>query len=665
MTDLRATQPGLGGPPASDKWTAGDVISGQFEVLEVLGATPGGTSFKVKAQKTDKIMVLKTVHAGADHDAVYAELREPLKTAAALKHKNVVQVYGLGRDEDIVFVIMELMTGRTLTRHMAERRSHGEVFNPKGVFNILAHVCNGLAAIHEHSAHGALTPGHVYVSDSGRMKVGNVVYGHAVARGLYPDGLGAFHDSPFTAPEFRRDPGPPTRAGDMYALGMITAELLSPEPLRGLGVAARTAALAVAEEYGGGLRGLIAQATDDDATARVVDAVTFRDRLKKICMEEVDPRPVQTQAAELDAFDAAPEYSVHIGPGPGEEALPDDAPTPPPDDMSMDPFAKAAQILGTGRLPEIGPGTGDHETITGVEQPRYLVSKENLDYGPYTRDQVLQQLRADDIDEYTVILDRTTQMRTPLGELRSFSASVKEYIPIREDRRRREREQRQQRVEVAKTAGMWTGVVGVVAALLIGALVGGWYFFIRPQPAELPQNMLLADLGKVYHLEPPPREFNNVAVDDDLLAGLFSKDDPGKIGRPRGGGRRNGGGKGIARRNPGDGGGGDSDKNISTLDLGKDGGSTHVLTDSEINQTIRRGFGGLRGCMLQELKRNPGFKGVSVRFFIRPTGATGGVNIMGASSSGLTSCLKGRFRAMRFAQHGGLNRGGTLPLYIK
>ena len=662
MTDLRATQPGLTGPPASDTWKVGDVISGQFEVLEVLGATAGGTSFKVQVQTAKTTMVLKTVHAGVDHDAIYAALREPLRVASSLKHKNLVQVYGLGRDEDIVFVLMEYVDGRTLTRYMEARRERGEVFNPKGVFNILAHVCNGLAAIHEHTAHGALTPGHIHVSDGGRMKIGNLVYGHAIAQGLFGLGAGAFVDSPFTAPEFRRQPGPPTIAGDVYALGMITAELLSPEPLRGLGVAARTAALSIAEGYGGGLRGLVAQATDDDPAARVADAVTFRDRLKTICMEEVDPRPITAVAAEADGFDAAPEYQIHIGPPLGEDALPDDAPTPQPEEMSIDPFAKAAQILGTGRVPVVGPTTGDHESIRD-DQPRYLISKENLDYGPYTRTQVLDQLRRDDIDEYTVILDRTTQMRTPLGELEGFVQWVADYIPVREARRRREREQRQQRVEVAKTAGMWTGVVGVIAALLVGAAVGGWYFFIRPQPAELPQQMLLAELGTQYSLEPPPREFNNVAVDDDLLAGLFSKEDPGRIGRGGGkAGRKGGGGsKGIGRRNPGE----DDDENISTLDLGAEGGTTHVLTDSEINQTIRRGFGGLRGCMLQELKRSPGFKGVSVRFFIRPTGATGGVNIIGAGSPGLTGCLKGRFRAMRFPQHGGLNRGVTLPLYIK
>lgn len=663
MTDLGSTQPRMAGPPASDKWTVGDVISGQFEVVEVLGATPGGTSFKVSSGSSGRIMALKTVHAGDDHEAIYTALREPLKVASSLKHKNLVQVYGLGRDEDIVFVIMEFIDGKTLTRHVAERRQRGAVFNPKGVFNILGHVCAGLAAVHEHTAHGALTPGHVHVTDSGRMKIGNIVYGHAIAQGLYPDGLGAFVDSPFTAPEFRENPGPATVAGDMYALGMMTAELLSPEPLRGLGTAARTAALAVAEEYGGGLRGLVAQATDDDPAARMTDVMAFRDRLKTICMEEVDPRPVAVAQPEVDAFDAAPEYQVNIGPGPGEEALPDDAPTPPPDDVSIDPFAKAAQILGTGRMPVVGPATGDHESVKS-DQARYLVSKDNLDYGPYTHEQVLEQLRKDEIDEYSVILDRTTQMRTPLGEMREFAARVQEYIPIREERRRREREQRQQRVEVAKTAGRWTVVIGIAAALMVGAGLAVWFFFIRPQPAKLPEEQLLADLGAQYKMEPPPREFNNVAVDDDLLAGLFSKEDPGRkfarSGRP---GRRNG----VAGARPGrrNGGADDSDENISTLDLGKDGGSTHILTDSEINKTIRRGFGGLRGCMLQELKRNPGFKGVSVRFFIRPTGATGGVKIIGASSGPLNSCLKGRFRGMRFPQHGGLNRGVTLPLYIK
>ncbi|MEM1198561.1 MAG: hypothetical protein AAGI06_04555, partial [Pseudomonadota bacterium] len=53
------------------------------------------------------------------------------------------------------------------------------------------------------------------------------------------------------------------------------------------------------------------------------------------------------------------------------------------------------------------------------------------------------------------------------------------------------------------------------------------------------------------------------------------------------------------------------------------------------------------------------FKGVTVQFFIKPSGTTGGVKIVEGryNSTPVGNCLKGKFRAMRFPKHGGLNKG--------
>jgi hypothetical protein len=633
-----------------DGWEVGDVISEQFLIEEILGRTPAGRSFRVKTIKSEREMALKTLTIqGPDRD-IYAALRDPLKTASQLKHKNLVQIFGLGRDGDTVFVVMEFVDGRSLTRHIARRRDLGETFSPKSVFNIVANICNGLAAIHTQTAHGALTPGHVHVTDAGRVKVGNLVYGHAAATGLFPQGEGVFADSPFMAPEFRNEPGLPTAGGDIYSAGMITAELLSSEPLDGLGFAARTAALAVADEYSGRLRALIAHATEKDPNDRLQDPIEFRDRLRSICMEDIDPRAAEAAQGTGGGL----LHRVEVAPPSNDDIIVE---VPTASDQSIDPFAHAARILGTGPVPIVHrPGT---EAKKGEGAKQFLVSKDNLDYGPYTFDEVLAQLRRDEIDEITVVLDRNTQMRTPLAEHRVFAAAVLEYIPIRQARRRHEAEQRQHRVETAKTAGRWTAIIGVVAALLVGAALGGWYFFIRPQPAALPQGELFADLSVQYQMAPPPTEFANVALDDDLLAGLFSTQAPArKIRR----------GKSARATKHGNGRSGhraDSDENVSEVDLDVEGGTDRILTDRDVNLTIRRGFGGVRACMLKELKRNPGFKGVSVQFFVRPTGTTGGVRVSGAASPAMNSCLKGRFRSLRFPQHGGLNRSVSLPLYIK
>jgi hypothetical protein len=325
-----------------------------------------------------------------------------------------------------------------------------------------------------------------------------------------------------------------------------------------------------------------------------------------------------------------------------------------PSEDEEDPFAAAARALG-------GPRTGELSTLAGDTsgEKRYLVARDGLDYGPYTGQEVLAQLYKDEITEHTSIMDRLSQLRTPLGEMPEFFDAVREYIPRREERRRLEAETRAARIQTAKKAGKWTGVVGAVAALAIFGVWLVWFYYIRPQPEPLPSEQLVASLGQEYRMAPPPREFAQIALDDDLVKQLFAPDEPAaKAGRRRG----------VGRRRPGGGGAGlgpDDEENISELDLGADGGSTHILTDAEVQSTVRRKAGALGACMRAEIKRNPNFKGVSIKFFIKATGTTGGVKIIGGGSGTLAQCLKGHVRTMKFPRHGGLNRGVTLPFFIQ
>ena len=78
-------------------------------------------------------------------------------------------------------------------------------------------------------------------------------------------------------------------------------------------------------------------------------------------------------------------------------------------------------------------------------------------------------------------------------------------------------------------------------------------------------------------------------------------------------------------------------------------------------------FGGLRSCILTELKSDSRFRGVTVQFFVRPSGTTGGVKIKEEKyrDRQVADCLTSRFRSMKFPDHGGLNRGVTFPLLVQ
>ncbi len=653
MTDPRDTA-----TSSLDPFFAGQQIGGQFEVDKALGHNQLGTTYLARKLDNNRAMLLKTLPItgqDADFEAEYDRLRAEVRLVSGVPHKNLAKVYGIGRETSAAFVVMEHVEGLPLAEYLDKRRLRGESLNPKGVFNIIGHICSGLKALHAHCAHGTLTARHVFVTDQGRVKIVNIAYGHTLAATLHARALGPYVDSPFIAPELRDSPSMRSPAADIYALGMLTAEMLSPQPIPGHGEPARQRALAIAADFGPEILALIEASTDLDPNRRPNSAVDFRERLKVI-VEAPTLAPLAAAIAEPEK--PASTNTVDIGPEPGQELLADDAPTPQPADTE-DPFAKAAKILGkTGAISAIQVTEGDKAGT------RYLVSIDGLDYGPFSHEQVLEQLRSDQIDEFTSVLDRATQTRMALQDMPVFRQAVLKYIPVRAERQRIENERRAQRVQTAKTAGKWTSYAGIGAGLLLGAVFAVYWFFIRPKPEALPEQTLIADLSEGFKLLPPPKDFDQINVDKDMMAALFSENSAAV--------RKNIGG--IGRRNQGDkatNGGGvnpQDDDLTNTVDFdGEGGGTDHVLTDGEVTRVVVSQFGGLQGCLMPELKRNPGFRGVRVKFFIKPSGTTAGVSVLeSAYNSGpVGDCLKNRFRGMQFPAHGGFNKGVIFPLLIQ
>ena len=91
------------------------------------------------------------------------------------------------------------------------------------------------------------------------------------------------------------------------------------------------------------------------------------------------------------------------------------------------------------------------------------------------------------------------------------------------------------------------------------------------------------------------------------------------------------------------------------------------MDDGEVNEVILGQWGSLRRCVMKEFQTNPNFKGVTVQFFIRPSGTTGGVKIKEGqyASKPVGQCLVSRFRSMKFPSHGGFNKGVTFPLLVQ
>ena len=618
---------------------SGQTVGGRFTVERYLGSSGGGISYQCREEESGRAVVIKVLSLGGSSEQQLERIRTQIRTASQIRHRNLTDILGMGRTEDgEIFVAMDFVEGETISRAVARQREKGREIGLSEVFHVLAHICEGLKAVHEQMVHGVLTPFNIYLTETGMVQIQNLGFGQVAARLLHERGSGPFVESIYVPPEVARDSSKLSATADMYSLGMITAELLSGGGLPRDRSEARDVALRIARQFGEGVSQLVATSLEPSPGKRVASPGEFRMGLHNAVRD-----------AGVDPAEGLPEESIRIEPAIEVDTGDDDDlfDIPGPDQES----------------PE--PETG------GDDEERYLVRKDGLDYGPVSKEEVLEQLYDDEIDEHTSVLDRETQSRSELGELERFRQEVEEYIPKREERKRKERERREEIERKVKQGGKAVLVVGIIAGLVVlGAM--SYYYFTRPDPKQLPVGKAFVSLD--YKFLPPPKDFKTVSANEDVLEKIFNPQ-AGKeeIARQVEQARSQGGGGGGGGGTTGGGGGGSGSKGsgeeeVATVDMSEGSGSKHLLTDKEINNIILSDFSALRRCIQKELSSNPSFSGVTVKFYIRPSGTTGGVKLRESqyTNKPVGRCLVREFRQMKFPAHNAVsNKGVTFPLKVR
>jgi serine/threonine protein kinase len=153
----------------------------------------------------------------------------------AIESPHVVKVEAWGRDDDGMFLAVELVQGVSLSRLMKESKEKKEPFAERTVANIASQLCSGLTAAHElrgengsplSLVHRDLTPGNVLCGFDGTVKIADFGIAKAEER-LTSTRIGMMKGKPaYMAPEQARGGVIDARA-DLFALGVVMFELLA------------------------------------------------------------------------------------------------------------------------------------------------------------------------------------------------------------------------------------------------------------------------------------------------------------------------------------------------------------------------------------------------------------------------------------------------------
>jgi serine/threonine protein kinase len=213
------------------------LINGRFLLKEEIGSGGMGIVFraidrrKTEARDPNPQVALKILNSQvARHPAALMALQREARKAQSLAHPNVATVFDFDRDDDLAYMTMELLRGRSLEEVL---RDESKKLDREAALSVVRGIAEGLAYAHRKGiVHSDLKPGNVFLTDEGVTKILDFGIARAMPgvtagpRDLFDaSSLGAGTLAYATAEMIGG--GDPHPADDVYALGLIAYQLFT------------------------------------------------------------------------------------------------------------------------------------------------------------------------------------------------------------------------------------------------------------------------------------------------------------------------------------------------------------------------------------------------------------------------------------------------------
>jgi serine/threonine protein kinase len=199
------------------------LISGRYELGEVIGTGGMGEVRQARDLKTDRPVAIKFLRPHTDPELdVRSRFETEASAASQLTHPNIVAVFDYGEEQGIPFIVMELLSGRTLSHKLSDGPLEESEVRRLGL-----EILSALEASHaEGILHRDLKPGNVMLAQNDSAKVAD--FGIAkIIEGVDMTETGTMLGTPaYLAPE-RVAGEPATPASDIYSAGVVLYELLT------------------------------------------------------------------------------------------------------------------------------------------------------------------------------------------------------------------------------------------------------------------------------------------------------------------------------------------------------------------------------------------------------------------------------------------------------
>ena len=201
----------------------GMFLADRYEIIEQIGTGGMSDVYKAKCHKLNRYVAIKVMKSEFSEDKTFvSKFRAEAQSVAGFTHPNVVNVYDVGDENGIYYIVMELVEGITLKKYIEKR---GKLPFKEAV-SIAIQVANGLDAAHKHHiVHRDIKPQNIIISKEGKVKVTDFGIAKVASSSTINSSstMGSVH---YISPEQARG-GYSDERSDIYSLGITIFEMLT------------------------------------------------------------------------------------------------------------------------------------------------------------------------------------------------------------------------------------------------------------------------------------------------------------------------------------------------------------------------------------------------------------------------------------------------------
>ena len=195
---------------------------GRYQILEQIGQGGMATVFRAHDPELNRTVAIKVLPSYKSEDTTFVRrFRTEAQAIARLNHPNIVQVYDFGQDKGFSYIVMEHVTGGTLSDLLTEKVPLEEAVA------LIGPVAEALEYAHRQGiVHRDIKPSNVLIDDEGKPKLSDFGLARLMEGGANLTGGDAVLGTPeYMAPEQALGRKADQRS-DLYALGVLIYQML-------------------------------------------------------------------------------------------------------------------------------------------------------------------------------------------------------------------------------------------------------------------------------------------------------------------------------------------------------------------------------------------------------------------------------------------------------